>query len=78
MDCFTPKKHVDKVYLAYIEGTLPKDAAEQMKNGVILEDGVKTRPAELICLSREEGGTAFGTCAGDSLCRSGSCDPDHP
>ena len=56
----SPKKHVDKVYLAYIEGTLPKDAAEQMKNGVILEDGVKTRPAELICLSREEGEQRLG------------------
>ena len=59
-ELLSPKKHVDKVYLAYIEGTLPKDAAEQMKNGVILEDGVKTRPAELICLSREEGEQRLG------------------
>ena len=59
-ELLSPKKHVDKVYLAYIEGTLPKDAAEQMKNGVILEDGVKTRPAELICLSREDGEQRLG------------------
>ena len=59
-ELLSPKKHVDKVYLAYIEGTLPKDAAEQMKSGVILEDGVRTRPAELVCLSREEGEQLLG------------------
>ena len=28
-ELLSPKKHVDKIYLAYIEGTLPKDAKKQ-------------------------------------------------
>lgn len=59
-ELLSPKKHVDKVYLAYIDGTLPEDAAEQMRNGVVLEDGVKTRPAELVCLSSKEGERLLG------------------
>ena len=77
-ELLSPKKHVDKVYLAYIEGTLPKDAAEQMKNGVIFRGWSKDPTGRAYLFKQRRGGTAFGTCAGDSLCRSGSCDPDHP
>lgn len=42
-----PKKHVDKVYEAVIEGSLPVDAAEQFEKGICLEDGTKTLPARL-------------------------------
>ena len=42
-----PKSHVDKVYFAKIEGTLPVDAVEQMKKGITLEDGTVTLPADL-------------------------------
>lgn len=42
-----PSKHVDKVYFALVTGELPKDAGEQFKRGVILEDGTLTRPARL-------------------------------
>lgn len=66
-ELLSPKKHVDKVYLAYIEGVLPEDAGEQMKEGVILEDGVKTRPAELCCLSREEGERLAGPGTGKTF-----------
>ena len=49
----SPKKHVDKRYLAVTEGTLPADAAQRFKEGITLEDGTVTLPAEL-----EEGGVA--------------------
>lgn len=43
----SPKKHVDKVYFARIEGLLPGDAKEQMEKGLVLEDGTPTLPARL-------------------------------
>ena len=54
-ELLSPKKHVDKIYLAYIEGTLPKDAKKQMKEGLLIEEGVKTLPAELVILPPHEG-----------------------
>ena len=53
-ELLSPKKHVDKIYLAYIEGTLPKDAKKQMKEGLVIEEGVKTLPAELVILDPQE------------------------
>lgn len=44
----SPKKHVDKVYLAEFEGIFPEDGKEQFQAGLILEDGVKTMPAHII------------------------------
>ncbi|MGC6178016.1 pseudouridine synthase [Lacrimispora sp. 38-1] len=43
----SPKKHVDKVYFAKIEGELPADAKKRMEEGVVLEDGTLTMPASL-------------------------------
>lgn len=43
----SPKKHVDKVYFARIEGVVPVDAKEQMEKGLVLEDGTPTLPAHL-------------------------------
>ena len=54
-ELLSPKKHVDKIYLAYIEGTLPKDAKKQMQEGLIIEEGVKTLPAELVILDPPAG-----------------------
>ena len=51
----SPKKHVDKVYLASLKGTLPTDAVSQVKEGLILEDGTKTLPADLEILHEEKG-----------------------
>ncbi len=42
-----PKKHVDKRYLAVLEGTLPADAVQRVRKGITLEDGTVTLPAEL-------------------------------
>jgi len=43
----SPKKHVDKVYYAKIDGELPADAKKRMEEGVELEDGTLTMPAIL-------------------------------
>ncbi len=43
----SPKKHVDKRYLAVVEGRLPDDAAEQFAAGIVLADGTVTMPARL-------------------------------
>lgn len=41
----SPKKHVDKVYMARLSGILPKDADKRLAGGIVLEDGTKTLPA---------------------------------
>lgn len=43
----SPKKHVDKVYLARISGRLPEDGARRFEEGIRLEDGTVTLPARL-------------------------------
>jgi 16S rRNA pseudouridine516 synthase len=43
----SPKKHVDKVYYARIDGEIPADAKKRMEEGVMLEDGTLTMPARL-------------------------------
>lgn len=43
----SPKKHVDKVYYAKIEGMLPEDAGDRIRKGLVLSDGTETLPAEL-------------------------------
>ncbi|MFR3727487.1 pseudouridine synthase [Lacrimispora sp.] len=50
----SPKKHVDKVYFAKIEGALPSDAKERIAEGLILTDGTKTLPAWLEVLKTGE------------------------
>ena len=53
-DLLSPRKHVDKVYYARIQGSLPSDAAQRAEQGLVLEDGTKTMPALLQVLSPEE------------------------
>lgn len=43
----SPKKHVDKLYYALVEGILPEDAGKQFEDGIVLTDGLKTLPAHL-------------------------------
>lgn len=42
-----PGKHVEKEYLAEIEGTPAADAAERFAQGIVLKDGTVCRPAGL-------------------------------
>lgn len=58
----SPKKHVDKVYFAHIQGSLPADAAKKMEAGVVLSDGTKTLPAALKILEEKpENGVDWDT-----------------
>ena len=43
----SPKRHVDKVYCARLEGELPADAVERLARGITLTDGTPTLPARL-------------------------------
>ena len=61
----SPKKHVDKVYYAKIEGMLPEDAKERMAAGLTLSDGTETLPADLEIVRR--GGGAAGSCSRSAL-----------
>ncbi|MBO8136545.1 MAG: rRNA pseudouridine synthase [Desulfotomaculum sp.] len=46
-ELLSPKKKVPKNYYAVIKGRVTKEDAETFKNGVVLDDGYKTLPAEL-------------------------------
>ncbi len=48
-----PRHHVDKTYFAMVEGTLPADAVEQVRAGVVLTDGTPVMPAELVILPKD-------------------------
>ena len=52
----SPKKHVDKVYYLHFQGMLPSDTEQTFQDGIILEDGTKTRPADLTILSSDKNG----------------------
>lgn len=43
----SPKRHVDKVYEAEVEGELPGDVVERFSGGITLTDGTETLPARL-------------------------------
>ena len=47
----SPKKHVNKIYYAKIEGRLPDDCIEQFKKGILLKEGIRTQPAHLMVFS---------------------------
>ncbi|WP_195336584.1 pseudouridine synthase [Paraclostridium bifermentans] len=46
----SPKSHVPKTYFAEIDGVVTEYDIKAFKEGVILDDGYKTMPAELIIL----------------------------
>lgn len=50
----SPKKHVDKVYYADIDGRVEEKHIDEFKTGITLEDGTLTRPAVLEILSSGE------------------------
>lgn len=49
----SPKKHVDKKYYAIVNGNVTVDDVKQFSEGVILDDGYKTMPSELIILNTD-------------------------
>ncbi|WP_078544967.1 pseudouridine synthase [Litchfieldia alkalitelluris] len=48
----SPKKHVPKTYFAVIEGEVTEEDITAFKEGVVLDDGYKTMPAELVILKQ--------------------------
>ncbi|MFN4214972.1 MULTISPECIES: pseudouridine synthase [unclassified Exiguobacterium] len=48
----SPRKHVDKVYVAEVDGEMTVDDVRHFAEGVELEDGYTTKPARLEVLSR--------------------------
>lgn len=50
----SPKKHVPKTYYAKIEGVVTEEDIKAFAEGVTLDDGYETMPAELIILKSDE------------------------
>jgi len=46
----SPKKHVPKTYFAVIDGAVTEEDVAAFRRGVVLDDGYKTKPAELVIL----------------------------
>lgn len=53
-----PRRGVPKVYAAKVRGGLDVPELDALRNGVVLDDGVKTKPAEVFVL-REDGKTTW-------------------
>ena len=51
----SPKKHVDKVYFARLDGEVPVDAAERFLEGIQVGQDYKAMPAKLEVLSVNDG-----------------------
>ena len=51
----SPKKHVDKVYFARLEGEVPDDAADRFAEGIQVGQDYKALPAKLEVLSVKDG-----------------------
>lgn len=49
-----PKSHVPKTYYAKIDGKVTEEDIDAFKEGVILDDGYKTMPAELVILESDD------------------------
>lgn len=50
----SPKKHVNKIYIAEIAGLVTEEDVTAFSNGVTLEDGYLCKPAELIIEEKNE------------------------
>ncbi|MEC5421878.1 pseudouridine synthase [Virgibacillus sp. C22-A2] len=46
----SPKKDIDKIYYAKVQGKVTESDIDSFQNGVVLEDGYKAKSAELIIL----------------------------
>ncbi|WP_010248193.1 pseudouridine synthase [Acetivibrio cellulolyticus] len=53
-ELLSPRKHVPKKYFAYIEGEVSAGDVKMFEEGILLDDGYKTLPAELHILEQGE------------------------
>lgn len=44
----SPKKHIDKVYEAVVDGCIPTDIEAQFQKGIVLADGLQCLPAHAV------------------------------
>ncbi len=49
-ELLSPRKHVDKTYLAWVTGTLDEDTVKRFADGLEIGEKQKTLPAELVLL----------------------------
>lgn len=54
----SPRRDVPKVYVAKVRGLIPLERLENLRKGVTLDDGHKTKPADIFVL-REEGSNTW-------------------
>jgi 23S rRNA pseudouridine2605 synthase len=52
-----PRRDVPKIYVAKVRGMVPIEALEALRKGVVLDDGQKTKPAEVFVLREEDRNT---------------------
>lgn len=50
----SPRRHVPKKYYARVEGVVTEEDKLRFKEGVVLDDGYKTMPAELCIINSDE------------------------
>ncbi len=50
-DMLSPRKHVPKRYYALVDGAVDAEDARRFREGVVLDDGYRTMPAELDIIS---------------------------
>ena len=53
------RNHVAKVYEVKVKGVPPDVAIERLRRGIILEDGVRTKPAEIVKADESENNAWF-------------------
>jgi len=44
----SPKKHIPKVYYAHVEGVVTEKDIREFEKGIVLDDGYKTMPSQLV------------------------------
>ena len=44
----SPKKHMDKIYDAVVEGDIPPDMGQRFADGIVLDDGLHCLPAKAV------------------------------
>lgn len=49
----SPKKHIDKVYEAVVDGCIPADIEAQFQKGIVLADGMQCLPAHAAATSEK-------------------------
>lgn len=53
-ELLSPKKHVDKVYYAKVQGRVTEEDQEQFRQGVLIGEGEMTKPAKLEILRSDD------------------------